>query len=211
MVKIKICGLTRKEDIEAVNSLLPDYIGFVFAKSKRQVSVQHATELKKILQPQIRAVGVFVNAKLSDIHEIVQQGVIECVQLHGDENVDYVQALRAQINVPVIKTVRVRDASSLQNLEAYDCDFFLLEAYVASQYGGNGKTLDIKILKDVRLPKPYFIAGGLTPNNVQEIIHELDPYGVDVSSGVETDGKKDAKKIAAFLSTTFYEGVEKNG
>ncbi len=211
MVKVKICGLSRKEDMETVNRLTPDYIGFVFTTSKRQVSVQQARVLKNSLKPQIKVVGVFVNANVMDICEIVRQGIIDCVQLHGDESAAYIQALRAQVSAPIIKAIRVRDVSSLENLEKYACDYFLLDTYNATQYGGSGKCLDEDFLEHIKLPKPYFIAGGLNPDNVQKIIRKVHPYGVDVSSGVESDGKKDAKKIAAFLSTTFHEGVEKNG
>lgn len=207
MLKIKICGLSRRGDIECVNRLLPDYVGFVFAKSRRQVTPEQALKLKQLLAPQIQAVGVFVNETPRVIASLVEQGIIDCVQLHGDETADYCRQLRSLVNVPIIKAVRVRDAGSLQNLDAFACDYLLLDTYTEAQYGGSGQRFDLELLKQAALPKPYFIAGGLDAGNVQETARQAVPYGVDVSGGVETAGFKDAKKITAFINAVRNMGV----
>lgn len=207
MLRIKICGLSRREDIECVNKLLPDYIGFVFAKSKRQVTPVKAQELKQLLVPHIKTVGVFVNETPQAIASLVEQRIIDCVQLHGDETADYCRQLRELVNVPIIKAVRVQDAGSLQNLDALACDYLLLDTYTKAQYGGSGQRFDLNLLKQAHLPKPYFIAGGLDAGNVQEVLQQATPYGVDVSGGVETDGIKDEKKITAFINAVRNMGV----
>ena len=199
MLKIKICGLSRVEDIQMVNELLPDYIGFVFANSKRQVSPKQAGELKKLLRPEIKAVGVFVNSPLEQVVALVQEGVIDMVQLHGDEDAAYCQQLRQKIKVPVIKAIRLRDEAVLENLDCFPCDYLLFDTYVVGQYGGSGKLGRLSLLNGRKFGKPYFLAGGMTAQNVQEALRQVDAYAVDVSGGVETDGMKDARKVAAFI------------
>lgn len=199
MLKIKICGLSRVEDIQMVNELLPDYIGFVFANSKRQVSPKQAGELKKLLCPEIKAVGVFVNSPIEQVVALVQEGVLDIVQLHGDEDAAYCQQLRQKIKVPVIKAIRLRDEAVLENLDCFPCDYLLFDTYVVGQYGGSGKLGRLSLLNGRKFGKPYFLAGGMTAQNVQEALWQVDAYAVDVSGGVETDGMKDARKIAAFI------------
>lgn len=199
MLKIKICGLTRSRDIQIVNELLPDYIGFVFASSKRQVTPQQASKLKKLLRPEVKAVGVFVNAPIEQVVELVKSRTIDIVQLHGDEDASYCQSLRQKIMVPIIKVIRLRNEASLENMDAFDCDYFLFDTYVTGQYGGSGRQIDVSILKGREFTKPYFIAGGLNLQNVKAVLAEVTPFAVDVSGGVETDGVKDKKKIADFI------------
>ena len=198
-VKVKICGLKRVQDIECVNKLLPDYIGFVFAKTKREVTEQQAAQLKAMLNPQIKAVGVFVNAEPQLIARLVASKTIDLVQLHGDEDAAYCRSLRKLISVPLIKAVRVRDKSSLENLEEYQADYLLLDTYQAGVYGGTGQRFNVEL--DAKLPAPCFIAGGLDAENAAEIVQKTQPFAVDVSGGVETDGLKDSKKIAAFIAS----------
>ncbi len=201
MVKIKICGLTCSEDIKIVNELLPDYIGFVFTKSKRQVTFAQAQELKKLLRPEIKSVGVFVNSPIEKVVSLVDAGVIDLVQLHGNEDTSYCEALRQKIQVPIIKVIRIRDESSMKNLSAYASDYFLFDTFVENQMGGSGKLARINLLTGKNFSRPYFLAGGLTPENVSDVLKKVAPFAVDVSSGVETDGIKDKEKITAFIKT----------
>lgn len=199
-VKIKICGLRRLEDIEYANELKPDFIGFVFyEKSRRAVTASQALELKKHLQQSIKAVGVFVNAEQDLITKLVHMGVIDIVQLHGDEDVLYCERLRTQLNVPIIKAVRVRDKNSLVGLEQFPVDYFLFDTYQAGVYGGTGERFDITLLD--KITKPYFIAGGLDADNVAEVVKNAGVFAVDVSGGVETNGLKDKEKISAFIAS----------
>jgi phosphoribosylanthranilate isomerase len=199
MTKIKICGLTRREDIETVNRWLPDYAGFVFAQSRRQVTPEQAALLKADLDPRIKAVGVFVNAPVSSIVKLCNTGVIDVVQLHGDESEAYIKELKEQIDSPVIKAVRVQSAEQVQQAEQLSCDLLLLDTYQKGEYGGSGQTFDHALIPD--LQKRFFLAGGLENNNIARAIKRCKPYGVDISSGVETDGLKDEGKIKRIIQT----------
>ena len=199
MTKIKICGLTRTEDIAMVNEFLPDYIGFVFAKSRRQVSAEQAKELKKKLRPGIKAVGVFVNEKPENIAEIANQGIIDLIQIHGDEDAAYCEQLRKLTQTPIIKVVRVEREDDLAGIEEFDCDYYLFDTLSSKDYGGTGKAFDHSILYNKGIKKPFFVAGGLKQDNVAAVIEVIKPFGVDASGGVETDGIKDANKIKEFI------------
>lgn len=199
MLKVKICGLRRIEDIKIVNELLPDYIGFVFTPSSRQVTVQEAKALKNLLRPEIKAVGVFVNTSVEEIVSLVNDKVIDLVQLHGYEDVFYCQTLREKIKVPIIKAIPLKDEQTLENLAVFACDYFLFDTYVAGKYGGSGQVGNISLLEGKKIPKPYFLAGGLTAQNVSEALAHVEAFAVDVSGGVEVDGYKDRDKIADFL------------
>lgn len=197
MTKVKICGLRRLEDIAYVNDLKPDFIGFVFAESKRQVTWEQAMQLKAQLAPEIKAVGVFVNALQDEILQLARAKTIDVIQLHGDEDADYCAGLKAQTELPVIKAIRVKDAASLDGLEKIPCDYLLFDTYTPGQYGGTGKRFDMSLVKNI--PKPYFIAGGLDTENVSDVIKKSGAFAVDVSGGLETNGFKDKEKIAAFI------------
>ena len=199
MTKIKICGLTRTEDIEMVNEFLPDYIGFVFAKSRRQVSAEQAKELKKKLRPAIKAVGVFVNEKPENIAEIANQGIIDLIQIHGDEDAAYCAQLRKLTQAPIIKVVRVEREDDFAGIEEFDCDYYLFDTLSSKEYGGTGKAFDHSLLYNKEIKKPFFVAGGLNQDNVAAVIEVIKPFGVDTSGGVETDGIKDANKIKEFI------------
>ena len=199
MTKIKICGLTRTEDIEMVNEFLPDYIGFVFAKSRRQVSAEQAKELKNKLRPAIKAVGVFVNEKPENIAEIANQGIIDLIQIHGDEDAAYCAQLRKLTQAPIIKVVRVELEDDFAGIEEFDCDYYLFDTLSSKEYGGTGKAFDHSILYNKEIKKPFFVAGGLNQDNVAAVIEVIKPFGVDTSGGVETDGIKDANKIKEFI------------
>lgn len=200
-MKIKICGLSRLADIECVNKLQPDFIGFVFfPKSKRAVTMAQAAELKNKLTPQIKAVGVFVNEKIEFILKLAQDGIIDAVQLHGDENAAYCRSLKEQLALPVIKAVRVKGETSLLGLEKYPADYFLLDTYAPGVYGGTGKRWRMQPEWEKHICKPYFLAGGLNADNVAEITAKTNAFAVDVSGGVEINDIKNSEKIAAFIA-----------
>lgn len=194
MTKIKICGLKRLQDIEYVNELLPDFIGFVFAGTKRRITDEKAKKLKAALNPEIKSVGVFVNDTLEHISFLANNNIIDIIQLHGDEDRKYIADLRKLTDKKIIKAVRVKDSMSVQEAKELNADYLLLDTYSNSgEYGGTGKTFNRKYI-----PKNignYFLAGGLNRNNLEEIIKDVKPYAVDLSSGVETDGFKDREKI----------------
>ena len=208
MTKVKICGLTRSEDIECANRVKPDFIGMVFyAKSKRAVTAQQAAQLKAQLAPSIKAVGIFVNAEIDFIAKLAQASIIDIIQLHGDEDADYITRLHQElanknVSVPIIKAIRVRSEESLLNLEQYQVDFFLFDTYKPGQYGGTGERFNLE-LEGVTIPKPYFFAGGLDACNIAEVI-AANPkaFAVDVSGGVEdaATGLKSPQKIEDFVS-----------
>ncbi|HEX3038752.1 MAG TPA: phosphoribosylanthranilate isomerase [Caproiciproducens sp.] len=198
MTKVKICGLTRMEDILAANQFHPDYIGFVFAKSRRQVDADTARKLKSALDGGIKAVGIFVNEEINAIASLVQAGILDAVQLHGNEDEGYIASLRAKISVPIIKAVSVRSREQILSASCLPCDYLLLDTYVPGEQGGSGKSFDWSVIPPIK--KPYFLAGGLDCRNVADAIKILHPYCVDVSSGVETDGLKDSGKMAEFIS-----------
>ena len=199
MTKIKICGLTRTEDIETVNEFLPDYIGFVFAKSRRQVSAEQAKKLKNKLRPAIKAVGVFVNEKPENIAEIANQGIIDLIQIHGDEDAAYCAQLRKLTQAPIIKVVRVQVEDDFAGIEEFDCDYYLFDTLSSKEYGGTGKAFDHSLLYNKEIKKPFFVAGGLNQDNVAAVIEVIKPFGVDTSGGVETEGSKDVNKIKEFI------------
>lgn len=195
--KVKICGLRRLEDVQAVNIAQPQYAGFVFAPSKRQITPELAQQLRQTLQPSIQAVGVFVNAVPQEVAKLCEQNIIQMVQLHGREDATYIQQLRALVDVPIIKAVRVQTSNDILHAQQLDCDFLLLDTYIAGVAGGSGKQFDYQ--KIPPLYKPFFLAGGLSAMHVQQAIALVHPYAVDVSSGVETDGWKDTEKIQEFV------------
>lgn len=198
--KIKICGLTRPQDVEAVNAARPDYIGFVFAESRRRLTSQQALSLKRQLDPEIQSVGVFVNASLETVLDITSQGILDIVQLHGDEPPAFVERVRRKTGCPVVKAFRIRGEESLAALKAYDqADYLLLDAYNKNVYGGTGRAFNWELLDENRSRKPFFLAGGLKIENIEKAIRTVRPYGVDISSGVETNGCKDPGKIEEII------------
>ena len=142
MTKVKICGLKRKEDIEFANILLPEYAGFVFAASPRQVSAEHAAKLRAELDLRVRTVGVFVKEDINFIKRLAAERIIDVVQLHGDESQEYCRELRRKINLPVIKVLRVRNIESFESTIDYECDYLLLDTYTKTAYGGSGQRFD---------------------------------------------------------------------
>ena len=194
MTKIKFCGLKRKADIEAANALKPDYIGFVFAKdSRRYISPENAAVLKSQLSSEISAVGVFVNERPEYIASLLDDGLIDLAQLHGDEDEAYIDRLKGLTGKPLIKAFRISSASEAVMASASSADMILLDSGT-----GSGRTFNWQLIKEIR--RPYFLAGGLDPVNAGDAVRLLDPWAVDVSSGIETDGLKDIEKMAAFAA-----------
>ena len=200
MVKVKICGIKNLQDVQAVNKHKPDFAGFVFYPlSKRYVSLIVARRLKAALNRHIKTVGVFVNAPVEEIAAAAEMGIIDLVQLHGDEGNAYIAELKKICRLPIIKAVRVQDENDIKRADYYNCDYLLFDTYSQSAYGGTGRQFNTQLLKGVKIHKPYFIAGGLNAENVRHAIKGLKPFAADVSGGVETDGGKDAAKIKAFI------------
>lgn len=193
MTKLKICGLSRMQDIDAVNALLPEYIGFVFAESRRRVEEETAEALAARTDSRILKTGVFVNEDPEKILRLCRNGVIDLVQLHGDEDGEYLLSLKETLPNPVIKAVRVRTAAEILEADSLPCDFLLLDTYAKEQYGGSGTAFDWSVIP--ALQKPYFLAGGLHCDNVLQALTACSPYALDISSGVETGGFKDPEKI----------------
>ncbi len=193
MTRVKFCGLSRPCDIETANELRPDYIGFVFApKSRRYVTVETAAELKSLLAPGIPAVGVFVDENPEMIAALLESGVIDLAQLHGRESEEYLKELRKHTEKPVIRAFRVTSAGDIREAEESSADYILLDSGA-----GSGTAFNWELLKGIK--RPYFLAGGLHPGNVSEAVRALRPFAVDVSSGIETGGKKDPLKMEAFI------------
>lgn len=198
--KIKICGLTRPQDVEAVNAARPDYIGFVFAKSRRRLTPQQAITLKRQLDPEIQSVGVFVNPSLETVLDITSRDILDIVQLHGDEPPVFAERVRRETGSPVVKAFRIRGEESLAALKAYDqADYLLLDTYNKNAYGGTGRAFNWALLRGNTSGKPFFLAGGLNIENIETAIRTVRPYGVDISSGVETNGRKDPGKIEEII------------
>jgi len=225
---IKICGLFRDEDIDIVNEVRPDYIGFVFAKSKRRVSPVMAQYLRFRLANGIIPAGVFVNARIAEITELYSNGIISIAQLHGEEDESYIAALKKATGnkpIPVIKTLTINPSiintanqhestrtntkktskgsnSLLLNIPG-NADYILLDSGA-----GSGKTFNWDNLNTLKypgsntgkFPKPWFLAGGINIKNIDQAM-ALNPFAIDVSSGAETDGIKDRKKILELVAT----------
>ena len=191
---IKYCGMQRKEDIEAVNRVRPDLVGFILVPGRRRyVAPETIQELRRVLLPEIKAVGVFINEDIRVVQDLLSRGIIDIAQLHGNESDAYIRELKRATGAKVIKAFGVRDQGDLLKVETCEADLVLLD----SPGGGTGETFGWRCLKDVK--RPYILAGGLNTENIEEAVRMLHPFGVDVSSGIETDGKKDEEKMRSFM------------
>ena len=194
MTCVKICGLSREADIEMVNEAQPDFIGFVFAPSSRQISFDQAVQLKERLARTITPVGVFIDAPFDFITRLYKAGVIAIAQLHGNEDAAYITALKELCGIPVIKAIPIKNAQDLNAATAIPADYFLFDGGA-----GLGTSFDWTLLAQAQpLAKPWFLAGGLDLVCLPGAL-ALKPWGLDVSSGVESDGHKDPEKILAFV------------
>ena len=194
-MKIKMCGLRRPDDIIYANECLPDYIGFVFAESRRKVSGREAKKLGEQLDPSIKKVGVFVNEPLRSLISISEEAGLDIIQLHGDEGEEYIKEVKHETGKELWKAVRVRMVKDIQEAQRLPADKLLLDSFSEESYGGTGKVMDFAVLDQADIRKPYFIAGGLTVENLPEILKKAEPYGIDISSGIETEGVKDREKM----------------
>ena len=192
--ELKICGLSRLEDVIAVNRFGADYAGFVFfKKSKRYIDPYKAGELIELLRSDIKSVGVFLDEPLDSVISAARISGVEMIQLHGHESEEYVEYVKRTLERPVIKAFKADEEGALERALNTSADYILIDSGA-----GTGKKFDWSILKD--FGKDYFLAGGLDPESVGEAISMLEPFAVDVSSGVETDGVKDAEKIEKFIN-----------
>lgn len=207
---VKFCGLKRAADIEAVNRIRPDLVGFVMVPGRRRsVEPDEVAKMRSHLAPEIKVVGVFVDEEISVVKDLLNRGIIDIAQLHGEESNGYIRELReaagaggdprwcggerAVPKIRIIKAFGIRSEADLRTVEESEADLVLLD----SPGGGTGETFNWRLLKEVK--RPYILAGGLNAENIEEAVRMLDPFGVDVSSGIETDGVKDEKKMRAFM------------
>ncbi len=210
MQKIKLCGMMKPCDIEYANRVKPDFVGFIFANTRRKISATQAKQFREALDAEIPAVGVFVNEDISVITSLVQDGCIDMIQLHGEEDEDYIRRLREICDVPVIKAVKVQTVEQIRQAAAFPVDYLLLDTYRKGVLGGTGEAFDWELLREAKAAagdtaegelfgKPYFLAGGLHAGNLREAA-AFGSYGLDVSSGIETDGSKDFTKMVEVVN-----------
>ncbi|PEE40192.1 phosphoribosylanthranilate isomerase [Bacillus cereus] len=196
-MKVKICGITDMETAKRACEYGADAIGFVFAESKRKITPKRAEEIIQELPANVLKIGVFVNESVEVIQKIADECGLTHVQLHGDE--DNYQIRR--LNIPSIKSLGVTSESDMKNAQGYETDYILFDSPKEKFHGGNGKTFSWELLGHMpkELRKKTILAGGLNALNIEEAIRTVRPYMVDVSSGVETEGKKDVEKIKQFI------------
>ena len=199
-MKVKLCGIRRPEDVAYLNEFRPDYAGFVFAGTRRRIAPETAAALVRKLDAHIRKVGVFVDEPAASIARTVRLAGLDVVQLHGDESAEAIAKLRSLLpGVEIWKAVRVRDRFSIPRALKLGADKLLLDGYSGSEHGGTGKKADWNLIREANLSVPYFLAGGLNSGNISAAVEELSPYGVDISSGIETGGVKDRAKIEQIM------------
>ena len=193
-VRIKICGLMRPQDIDMVNEVCPDIAGFILASGRRRtVTPEQMRELTGRLKPEIRSAAVFLDQDIRWIADLAAEGLMDIIQLHGHEGNEEIRYLRSRTDKTVIKAFRIDTAEDIRRAEDSEADLVLLDHGV----GGTGQAWDWSLLTGMK--RPFILAGGLDPENVQEAVRKTQPFGVDVSSGVETDGCKDREKILRFV------------
>lgn len=207
MVKVKICGIRSLLDVEIVNQYKPDYIGFVFAPSKRQISSEVAEILADKVDASIKKVGVFVNQPVEFLTDLLCKGTVDYLQLHGDEDEIYENKLFELLKQKgfqnpgekCIKVFRIKDEKDVGKIGKTGCSLLLLDAFSQSALGGTGETFDWNLIQ--KIEKPFFLAGGIQAGNVKRAVEQVQPFGIDASSSLETDGRKDKEKIKVFLET----------
>lgn len=198
MTKVKICGLMELEHVKVAVQSGADAVGFVFAKSRRQVTVEQAKLLASVVPSGVLKIGVFVNETLEEVERIATEVPLDVIQLHGDENPEYVR----RVSLPTIKALSITTLEDVKNASQFDVDYFLFDAPGVEFRGGSGHSFDWTLLAKENIPNDKVIlAGGLTENNISEAIHIVKPFMVDVSSGVETAQQKDGVKIRTFIRT----------
>ena len=191
--RIKICGLRREADAVILNRVRPDFAGFIFVRRRtRYVRPEDAARIRSVLDPGIKTVGVFIDEPVENAAALCREGIISLVQLHGSEDEEYIRHLREQVSCGIIQAFRIRGPEDMERALLSSADYLLLDAGA-----GDGKTFDWSLIPDLK--RPWFLAGGLDPDNIGGAILRCRPWGVDVSSGVETDGFKDPEKIRRFI------------
>ena len=191
-MKIKLCGMFRDCDINYANEAKPDYVGFIldFPKSHRNIDAETARRLRSRLDTGIKAVGVFVNSPETTCAEYANCGIIDVIKLHGDEDADFIRRLRELTSAPIIKAAKIRTPEDIGRVQALGADYVLLDNGT-----GTGEMFDHSLLDGAEIRQPFFLAGGLTPENLRQAAESVRPYCVDLSSGVETDRLKDREKM----------------
>lgn len=199
MTELKICGLYRDEDIEYANELLPEYIGFViyYPKSYRSIDLFEAKRLREKLDKRIKVIGVFVNQHIELIKTAYREGIIDIAQLQGDENEEYIRTLKEKLGIEIIKAFTIKEEADLAPALENSADILLF--YVGLEEKNEQLPKILERLKSVK--RRYILAGGLNSSNVSAIVREIKPHIVDISSGVETDEKKDFEKMKEFIET----------
>lgn len=199
---IKLCGMRRPEDIEYVNAEKPDFIGFILAEGyRRTISVEQAAELASSLESGIKPVGVFIDQPVEFLGSAAEKIGLYAVQLHGNEDSEYISRLRKLTSAKIWKAARVRTAEDIRQADSLGADMLVLDSFSPNANGGTGKTADWNLIQSVETSTPYLLAGGIDINNIEQAIEILPPNcGIDVSSGIETDGVKDLNKIKAIMN-----------
>jgi phosphoribosylanthranilate isomerase len=197
---LKICGNRRRQDIQYLNACRPDYAGFILSGGfGRSIVMGTFYELQSYLDPGIRTVGVFVNEPLAEMMACLYHEELDVIQLHGEEDWAYIQALREVFHGEIWKAVRVRTAEDIFYADALPVDKLVLDSFSAASHGGTGTLAPWDIIKENRPQKPFFLAGGISAENVKDAMQLVNPYGIDVSSSVETDKCKDSAKIRTMV------------
>lgn len=196
MTKVKICGLIQAEHVRAAVDAGADAIGFVFAPSRREVTIEQARELTKGIPESVLKIGVFVDASKEELQRTFKEVPLDYIQYHGNESPEFIR----EVGLPSIKALAICDEKDAKRAAAYDVDYFLFDTPGVEYKGGSGKTFDWSLLADAGVSlEQTILAGGLHAGNVQRAIQQVHPYMVDVSSGVEIDKQKDAERIRAFI------------
>lgn len=204
-MKLKFCGIRRECDIDYINEFSPDYIGFIFAPSKRMITPRNAGILNRRRKGSISSVGVFVNAAIEEVLTAMNISGIDILQLHGDETKEYISELRQHTDNEIWKAVRVKQPDDIIKAQDLGADKLLLDSFSETAYGGTGVCSDWNIIKNTDIKVPFFIAGGINEHNILSAA-QLDPYGIDISGGIESNGTKDRDKIKKIIKL-----FERNG
>ena len=197
---IKICGIRRREDVEILNQYPPDYAGFILSGGfGRSIVMGTFYELKSYLDRKIQTVGVFVNEPIEEIKKCAYHEELDVIQLHGEEDIHYIRELKNIFHGEIWKAVRVRTPEDIQKADALPVDKLVLDSFSEVSHGGTGTLAPWDIIRENRPEKPFFLAGGISAENVSDAVREVQPFGVDVSSSVETDRHKDIDKIKSII------------
>ncbi len=199
-MKVKFCGIRREIDVEYCNRLMPDYMGMILSSGfRRSISLETAVQLMHQKASGIKAVGVFVNQTPDEIATVARTVGLDIIQLHGNEGSECIATIREKTSLPVWKAIRVQDAAQIDEADALNADCLILEGYKVGAIGGAGVLADWELLAMHQPSTPFFLAGGITPENVVEATETVKPWGIDCSSGIEVDGVKDYERMAKIM------------